>query len=118
MSEKNGNNKCVCGTTLKKIKTEMELFGGDVMVKNVDAFWCPNCKEELMDSGQISAAKEKVREIAPHFEAFSIRKRIAKVGNSLSVPLSKEIVEFLRLKRGEEVRITIKDRQRLIVDVA
>lgn len=117
MSEKN-DNKCVCGTTLRKIKTEMELFGGDVLVKNVDASWCPNCKEELMDSGQIGAAKEKVREIAPHFEAFSIRKKIAKVGNSLSVPLSKEIVEFLRLKKGEEVRITIKDRQRLIVDVA
>lgn len=47
MSDKNGNNKCVCGATLRKIKTEMELFGGDVMVKNVDAFWCPNCKEGI-----------------------------------------------------------------------
>lgn len=71
-----GNKKCVCGATLKRIKTEMELFGGgDVPVKNVDAFWCPSCKEEVMDSAQILTAKEKLREIVPHFEAFSIRKK-------------------------------------------
>lgn len=118
MNKENGNSRCVCGATLEKIKTEMELFGGDVMVKNVDAFYCPRCKEEVMDSGQIQAAKEKVRQIVPNIEAFSIRKKIAKVGNSLSVPLSKEIVEFLRLRQGEEVKITVRDRKRLIMDVA
>ena len=36
--------KCVCGTTLKPIKTEMDLYDGSISVKNVDAYYCPHCK--------------------------------------------------------------------------
>ena len=38
---------CVCGTKAEKIKTLLELFDGDVMIKDVDALYCPKCDMEL-----------------------------------------------------------------------
>jgi YgiT-type zinc finger domain-containing protein len=110
--------KCICGTTMRKVKTKLELFGGDIVINDVDAFFCPGCGEELFSSEQATAAQDRVHETFPGFEAFSIRKKVTKVGNSLTVPLSKELADYLGVKKGDDVRITIKNRHRLIVDVS
>ncbi len=109
--------RCVCGAKAEKIKTELELFDGSVVLKDVDAYYCPRCKEEILTTDQLSSAREKLTEILPNFEAFSLRKRISQLGNSLSIPISKEVAEFMHLRKGEEVKIMVKNRHRLIVDV-
>jgi YgiT-type zinc finger domain-containing protein len=43
---------CVCGARLEKISTEMSFFDGKVIVKDIEAHYCPNCKEEVFDSKQ------------------------------------------------------------------
>ena len=63
-------------------------------------------------------AKKKIKDILPEFQAFSIRKKITKVGNSLTIPLAKELAEYMNLKKGEEIKITLKNKNRPIVDVA
>lgn len=108
---------CVCGTRVEKIKTNMELFDGGIILRDVDAYYCPKCKEEILTTNQLSSAREKLKEILPNFEAFSLRKKITQLGNSLSIPISKELAEFMHLRKGEEVRIVVKNRNRLIVDV-
>jgi len=112
------NNKCVCGAKARKIKTRLELYDGNIIINNVDALYCPECNEELMTTDQITGAEKKLRETLPEFEAFSIRKKITRVGNSLTIPLAKELIDYMNLKKGEEVRITLKNKNRLIVDVA
>jgi len=109
--------RCVCGAKAEKIKTTLELFDGNIVVKNVDALYCPKCKEELLTTEQLTSAQKKYREILPDFEAFNLRKKVAQLGNSLTIPLSKEITDFMHLSKGEDVRITIKNRNRLIIDV-
>ena len=112
------NEECVCGAKARKIKTRLELYDGDVIINGVDALYCPECNEELMTTEQVAEAKEKLKDAIPGFEAFSVRKKITKVGNSLTIPLATEIAEYMNLKKGEDVRITLKNKNRLIVDVA
>ena len=108
--------KCVCGTEAKKIKTELELFDGTLLVRDVDAYYCPSCKEELFTSEQGGKIQEKLKGIVP-IESFRVRKRVAKVGNSYMIPISKDVAEFMHLKKDTEVRLVVKDRRRLIIDV-
>ncbi|MFH1055156.1 MAG: YgiT-type zinc finger protein [Candidatus Altiarchaeota archaeon] len=109
---------CVCGAKWQKIKTKLELFGGDIIVNDVDAYYCPECKEELFTSDQAAAAQDKLHQTFPGFDAYRIRKKITKVGNSLTIPISKELADYMGMKKGGDVRITMKNRHRLIIDVA
>lgn len=38
-----------------------------------------------------------------------LRVKLAKIGNSMRVTIPKEIVDVLKLKEGDEVRIDLKD---------
>lgn len=102
---------------MKKIKTDMELYDGSIVVKDVEAYYCEKCNEEVFTSEQAEKAQNKMKEAYPGFEPFTVEKKIAKLGNSLSIPVSKEIADFVHLKKGKEVKITVKNKDRLIVDV-
>jgi len=110
--------ECLCGAKMRRTKTRLELFGGDIVINDVDAYYCPKCGEELLTSQQATAAQDRIYKSIPGFETYSIRKKVAKLGNSLSIPLSKELADYMNLRKGGEVRITLKNRHRLIVDVA
>jgi YgiT-type zinc finger domain-containing protein len=116
--DEDAGGECACGGKMRKVKTRLELFGGDIVINDVDAFYCPTCEEELLTTKQVSSAQEKLYRAIPGFETYSIRKRITQVGNSLAVPLSKELADHMGLKKGGEVRITFKNKHRLIVDIA
>jgi len=109
--------KCVCGAKLDEIKTDLDLFGGKVMVKDVKAFHCPKCKEELFDSKEGDRLLEQVSKLGI-VQAFETRKKIAKVGNSFAVPISKEIADYMQIKKGGAIQIKVQSPKRLIVDLA
>ena len=52
---------CVCGARLEKISSEMDFFDGKVIVKDIEAHYCPNCKEEVFDSKQGDDVFEKAK---------------------------------------------------------
>lgn len=108
---------CACGAQAREITTDLELFDGDVVIRNVKALYCPECKEEVFTSEQAAEAGEKYRRLLPGFEAFSVQKRVSQLGNSLSVPLPKELADFMHISKGSEMRISVKNRHRLVVDV-
>ncbi len=110
--------KCACGTKTRKIKTQLELYDGDIVLNEVDAYYCDKCNEEYLTTEQAGKTQDRFKEALPGFEAFSIRKKITKVGNSLSIPLAKELTEYMDLAKGKEVKITLKNKHRLIIDVA
>jgi YgiT-type zinc finger domain-containing protein len=110
--------ECICGSKMRKAKTKLELFGGDIIINDVEAYYCPKCGEELLTTDQVTAAQNKLHQGFPGFDTYSIRKKVTKVGNSLTVPLSKELADYMGVKKGDDVRITLKNKHRLIVDVA
>ena len=111
-------DECVCGAKAEKVKTDLELFDGDVILRNVEALYCPECKEELFTSEQAAEAGRRYEQLLPGFEMFSVKKKVSKVGNSLSLPLPKELADFMNIAKGSEMKISVKNRHRLVVDVA
>jgi len=107
---------CVCGKKMKGIKTEMDFFDGSVMVRDVNGFYCSECKEELFDSKEGDKIFEKVSKLNV-IRPFESRKKIAKVGNSFAIPVSKEIADYLQIKKGEDIQIKVQNRNRLIIDL-
>ncbi len=108
--------KCVCGGKLKEIKTSMELFGGKVVINDIKAHYCPDCKEELFDSKKGDKLYEEVSKLGI-LQPFESRKKITKVGNSFAVPISKDIADFMQMKKGGEIRIKVQSPKRLVVDI-
>jgi|SRR3989344_3210971 len=108
--------KCVCGNELEEIKTEMDFFDGKLIVRDVKAFYCGNCKEELFDSEEGNRIFDPVSKLSAGY-MFESRKKIAKVGNSYAIPVSKEIADYMQIKKGEDILIKVKNPKRLIVEV-
>ncbi|MBI4214803.1 YgiT-type zinc finger protein [archaeon] len=84
--------KCTCGTEIREIKTDMDFFDGTVIVRGVDAYYCPKCKEELFTSTGASSLADKVKQAVP-LESFS-------------------------LKKGQEAELVVKSRHRLVLNTA
>jgi thiol-disulfide isomerase/thioredoxin len=110
-------DECVCGAKVKSIKTKFELYDGKVTVNDIDAYYCPKCDKEILTMDQALEAERRIEELTRKYRAYTIKKRIAKVGNSLSIPVSKELSEYMSLEKGMQVRITVKDKKSIIVDV-
>ncbi|MFH1225616.1 MAG: YgiT-type zinc finger protein [Candidatus Diapherotrites archaeon] len=109
--------KCACGGKLEEIKTDMDFFGGKVVVRDVHAFYCPKCREEMFDSKEGDRIFDEVSKLNI-VQPFESRKKIAKVGNSFAIPVSKEIADYLQIKKGGEIKITVQGQKRLLVDLA
>ena len=43
--------------------------------------------------------------------------KVAQVGNSLAVRIPKEIADFIKLKKEEEVRIFPKNKKEIIIEI-
>jgi hypothetical protein len=108
--------KCVCGNKLQEIETEMDFFDGNLIMRNIKAFYCSKCKEELFDSKEGDKIFEQASKLSPQ-HAFESRKKIAKVGNSFAIPVSKEIADYMQIKKGEDIIIKVKNPKRLIIEV-
>lgn len=108
--------KCVCGGKMDEIKTEMDFFDGRVIVRGVKAYYCPKCKEELFDSKEGDRIFGDVSKLSIA-QPFESRKKIAKVGNSFAIPVSKEIADYLQIQKGGEIKISVQNQKRLVVDL-
>ena len=108
--------KCVCGNKLREIRTEMDFFEGKLIMRDVKAFYCSKCKEELFESKEGNRVFDEISKTGTRY-SFETRKRIAKVGNSFAIPVSKEIADYMQIKKGEEIIVRVKDQKRLVIEV-
>lgn len=80
-----------------------------------DADVCTSCKEQFFDektSEKITAATK-----AKGLWGLGTQTRIGQAGSTLDIRLSKKIIEFLNLKKGEEVSVYPESKKRLIVEL-
>ena len=86
---------------LKKGKIKEYMFG--TYLGEFQADICSKCGESFTDS----AATKNIEEIAKEkgLWGLSAKTKITKTGNSLAVRIPKKLVEYLKLKNGEEAYI-------------
>ena len=107
--------KCVmCNkAALKEKMVEYKEFG--VSFGRYKGSVCTNCGETFFDSQTARKIQNKSKELG----LFGLAKKtkVAKVGNSLAIRIPKEIADFVKLKKEEEVKIMPKSPHELIIEV-
>ena len=103
----------MCNGELKEELAEHKEFG--ISLGKYKGNVCANCGEVFFDS----ATAKKIQAKSKEFGLFGLAKKtkVAKVGNSLAIRIPKEIADFLKLKKEEEVRIMPKSQKELVIEI-
>jgi len=94
--------KCIiCDGETQRKNVDYKEFG--ITLGRFSADVCGQCGEVFFDEKTAEIIQQKSKERG----LFGLAKKakVAKIGNSIAVRIPKEIVEFLKLKKGKEVRI-------------
>lgn len=105
--------KCIlCNGQLKEKIVEHKEFG--LSLGKFKAKVCSKCNETYFDSETADKIQLKSKELG----LFGLAKKtkVAMVGNSLAVRIPKEIAEFMKLKKEEEVRISPRNTREIIIE--
>ena len=97
-----------CNSELKKIKVNVE----DAETKAI-SYHCPNCDYLTFEP---KSSIQVLREIKEKESALSIKQKIIKLSKDrLGVYFNKDIIRSLDLKSGEEVFISVPDKNRIVL---
>ena len=106
-------DECSNGRMVKK-KVDYELLG--VSLGKFDAHVCDACGETVFDAKTFAEVEGAAK--AKEVWGIAAKTRIGTAGNALDVRLPKQLVEFLHLKKGQEVVIEPVDKKRFQVTLA
>lgn len=97
---------------LKKTKAPFSMYG--VKLGEFEAEVCNSCKEVFFTE----ESSDKIDEATKKRGLWELvaKTKIGQVGNSIDVKISKKLAEFTGMKKGEEVRIYLESKNRLIIE--
>lgn len=99
-----------CKSKLNKVKVEIE----DAETKAI-SYQCPNCNFFTFDPEN---TLKIIKEIKAKESPLKIRQKIIKLSKDrLGMYFSKDIIESLNLKSGEEILISVPGKKKLIVEI-
>lgn len=108
-------------------RTKCEECGGRIVKKNVDyefygikigkfpAEVCSKCEEICFEEDVSRQITMKTKEMG--LWGLEVRTKIGLAGSTLDIRLTKKIINFMKLKKGEEVIIYPEDKHKLIVEI-
>ncbi|MBS3137911.1 hypothetical protein J4232_05740 [Candidatus Woesearchaeota archaeon] len=105
-------DECNKGIVEKK-KVDYEVLG--VNLGKFDAFVCANCGETIFDGKTMVEIEKKAKQQGVW--GIAAKTTIGTSGNSLDVKIPKVIIEFLNIKKGQQVIIEPLDKKRFQVIV-
>ncbi len=107
--------KCLnCGSSgVKKKKIDFKVYG--IFLGKFPAEVCSKCGEEVFDE----VTSDKIDKIAKERGLWGLesRTKIGIAGDGLVIRLNKKIVEFMGLRKGEEVTVIPESKEKLLVVV-
>ncbi len=104
--------ECETGKLQKK-KTDYILLGQNL--GSFDALICSKCDEKIFTGEALTLIEKKAKQKG--LWGLSARTKIGTSGNALDVKLPKAIVDFLKLKKGQEVLIEPINEKEFRVDI-
>lgn len=103
---------CDRGNLVKK-KIEFKLYGE--LLGHFEAEVCDKCNEQFFDE----KTSDEIDEIAKKKGLWGLEAEtnVSKAGDSLVIRVNKNIAQFLKLKKGERVKLHPETRNKLIIEV-
>jgi len=108
------DDKCwECGGKMVNKKVDYSLYG--ISLGKFSAQVCDKCNETYFSE----ETSREITKIAKEKGLWKLetKTKIGKVGDALDVRFNKRLIEFLGLKKGEEVTIYPESRKRVIIEV-
>jgi len=103
---------CNKGTLVKK-KVPYKVFGKEIGMFEAEV--CGKCGETFFDEDVSRMITQKTKEMG--LWGLESRTRVGAVGSALDIRLSKKLVDFMHIKKGEEVIIYPESDTSLRVEV-
>lgn len=107
--------KCITCEKAEMVKKKVEYIQFGHSFGKFDTLVCPMCGETLFETGASAQIEKRAKELGVWGLAKKIR--IGTSGSSLDVKLPKSLVNFLGLKKGQEVIIEPKEKNKLEITV-
>lgn len=85
------------------------------MIGTFEAEVCTECGETFFSEGTSEKITEATK--AKGLWGLGAQTKIGQAGNTLDIRLPKKIIDFLKLKKGEEVTIYPETKKRIIVEL-
>lgn len=98
---------------LHKKKIDYRLLGQNL--GKFDALVCDTCEETIFEGEELDIIEKKAKEKG--LWGIAAKTRIGTSGNALDVKFPKAIVDFLNLKKGQEVLIEPIDRNKVQIGI-
>ena len=101
---------CKKGKLVKK-KIPYSLYG--VRIGNYSGEQCNACGESFYDEQVFDIMTQDVKKLG--LWGLETKTKVTKVGNSYDIRLNKKLIDFLGMKKGEEVTIVPESKKKLVV---
>jgi len=101
------------GSEMKRTKVDYEQFG--IIVRNIEAYKCPKCGEEVFTSDQVDHIQKRMEELLPQPR---ISRKITRVAKNPAVYLPKELLTATGLKIGDEVMLYSARKRCVVIEAA
>ena len=100
-----------CKIKMKSKNVDYFLYG--VKIGNFPAKACEKCGETYFSE----ETSKKITEITKQKGLWSLqaKTKVGKVGTALDIRLPKNIIDFLKLKKGEEVTIYPESKNKIVI---
>lgn len=104
--------ECEKGSLARK-EVEYGIYG--VKLGRFPAEVCSRCGEVFFSEEVSKKINHKAKQLG--LWGLETKSKIGQAGSALDIRLSKKLVEFLKLKKGKEVKIYPENRQKLVVEI-
>jgi hypothetical protein len=99
----------------KMIRRKAAFNFGNIKLGEFDADVCEKCCEPFFTEEASDEIDRKARQMG--FWGMASKTRIGYSGNSLIVRIPKDISNFMKLKKGEEVSIHPEGKDKLVIEL-
>jgi len=102
-----------CNVKMRRKNVDYSLYG--MKIGKFPALVCPKCDETYF-------SEETSKRITQHTKdkglwGLGTKTKIGQAGSTLDIRLNRNIINFMRLKKGREVNIYPENKNKLIVEV-
>jgi YgiT-type zinc finger domain-containing protein len=98
-----------CNKKCEEVTIDYEYH--DIVLRNVKALRCPDCKEELFTLEQYDAIHNRLRNV---IQPLRLKRKISTAGKKPIVYLPDDIVKAINAKIGDEIDIYVEGKKIII----
>jgi hypothetical protein len=98
-----------CNKPCEEVTVDYEYQG--VILRNVKALRCPDCKEELFTLEQYDAIRNRLRSV---LQPLKLRRKISTAGKKPIIYLPEDVVKAINAKVGDAIDIYVEGKKIII----